>query len=389
MDIAGHVFTLTRELGRGNFGVVFEAALRSESGQVVAAVKLSKIDRAGGSFSVEQQVRQLLTECTVLYRLNDALPCHSADRVPKYLGHSVLPSTVNLAMAKAAGMPLDTWLHGTFQSKESTAATPEEPLPLGCGSRVDSLDFDGACGVVAKMLAQLSPVFSTLQGIAFHRDISAHNVMIDDAPCALGGSPDFTLIDFGLAVDAPNWLQNWREGDIGGDPRYWSPAHWLKLFFGPEVLEKDPGYAHIFVERLDHYSFGIVALELLFGLWGPAPEEISARQTLARARAEWQNYWRHALALRRAVSRYSEDAAALRRETVDTGLCTAFRTAHAALCTSLREVVAEGQSGCGNVLQMATGLIDPSSNLCWGSVSELSESGARASAGPSLGGREF
>merc|ERR1719329_821128 len=226
---------------------------------------------------------------------------------------------ITLAMTKAAGQSLDTWLYGRGKIDESGVACEDllwEVPPRSHGSHASSMDFEGACRLVARLLTQLSPVLSALQDIAVHRDISAHNLMIDDTPCALGGCPDFTLIDFGLAVEVPDWLQNWRKYDISGDPRYWSPAHWLKLFFGPEMLERDhPALARLFQDRVDHYAFGILVLELFFGLWNPTAEETSAAarpcQSLAQARAEWQRYWRHARALHRAVVQHATDFPAL------------------------------------------------------------------------------
>lgn len=382
LHVGGHIFTINRELGRGNFGVVFEATVRGDSGQVTVAIKRSKISsNSEFDFSSEQQVRQFLTECAVLQRLGEKLPQHCPSRIPKYLAHAAQPSMITLAMTKASGHPLDAWLYG-MEKGEVVAVTPEDYIRCSfpCGHRCYNLllDFEGACHMVARLVAQLAPVFSALQGIAFHRDISAHNILIDDAPCPLGGSPNFTLIDFGFAVDTQEWLQGWRTLDVSGDPRYWSAAHWVKLFFSPDVLEQNyPAFARLFRDRLDQYSFGIVALEFLFGLWrDPSSDEApnKAWQAVAHARAAWQNYWWHALSCRQAVVKHPSNLPVLRQAVVDSGLCAGLLAAHVALCDALHRVSVEWACGpeaiVGALFRAVASLIDPSSTASWGSVSE-------------------
>lgn len=375
VDVANHTFVISRELGRGNFGIVYEAHMHDAPGSADVAIKVSTINTDNASYGVEAQAVQLRTECRVLQQLTAKLASQSSPHSPQYLAHAVTSSKVTLAMTKVPGLPLGKWLYGT-DAGELCTRTPNEyfegRLPAGLGSHTLSTSFGGACHLTATLLSQLSPVFSALQDIAFHRDISAQNLMLDDS----GGRLDFGLIDLGLAIDTPRWLQGWRTEDVGGDPRYWSPAHWVKGFFGVDCLElEQPALAYLFRERLDHYSFGIVALELLFGLWrgpsGEPPAAPGAWQAMVQARAQWRSYWRLALMIREVFMRNVGDSVVLRREMVDSGLLASFSAAHDALRTALHVASATGPSFQAPLLLALANLIDPTSRLSWDEVSQL------------------
>lgn len=379
VDVANHTFAIMRELGRGNFGIVYEANSREASGLVEVAIKVSMVNNDHASYSIQSQAVQLQTECRVLQQLTTKLACQSSLHSPQYLAHAVTPSKVTLAMTKVPGLPLGKWLYG-MDAGELSTVTPHEyfegRLPSGTGSHTSSMAFGSACHLTVALLSQLAPVFATLQDIAFHRDVSAQNLMLDDS----GGGPLFGLIDFGLAMEVPRWLQGWRTEDVGGDPRYWSPAHWMKGFFGVDCVEfEQPALGYLFRERLDHYSLGVVALELLFGLWrgpsGEPPAAPGAWQAVVQARAEWRNYWRLAATIREVFTRRAGDPLALRREMVDSGLLASFSTAHDALRVALHVAAASGPSvhdchAASLVLALAN-LIDPSSRLSWDELSEL------------------
>ena len=79
-----------------------------------------------------------------------------------------------------------------------------EPLDGWEAKKKGTLAFDDSCTLAGIMLEQLVPTFDRVSEIAFHRDVNAHNILInvdnDDISTA-----NFTLIDFGLAVDAREW----------------------------------------------------------------------------------------------------------------------------------------------------------------------------------------
>lgn len=388
--IDGRTFDLSRELGRGNFGVVFEAYARAVANPSSVAVKVSEIK---GDEIMRSHLRTLLqTEIDILQRLTDEL-CErspaSAVRVPKYICHTVSPSKAVFAMTKVTGHPLDEWLYDVSTDDfKKTTPTVWVSGKLSCGleSHCNSVGLLSACDFACTLLTQLAPVLSVLEGIGVHRDISAHNLLIDDAAMAGGGCAEFSLIDFGMAVEAPTWAQRWGTSGISGDPRYWSPAHCLHMILGPQAFEHHhPVLARLYRERIDHYALGVVALEMLFGRWvGPYDEDKASgpMESMVAARRAWQRYWSLAWTLFHIMHSY--DANAQAAQAVAHGLHVSFVEAHQKLCAALREAAAAVDSTFGYedafghfrnevsaVLVVAAELIDPASRLTWDGVPEV------------------
>eukprot|EP00438_Fugacium_kawagutii_P004972 Skav222403 [mRNA] locus=scaffold4422:422841:429097:+ [translate_table: standard] len=148
------------------------------------------------------------------------------------------------------------------------------PLPKGQRS---TRGLESASHIVAVLMKQMTPVFATLQKIAFHRDISAHNFLIDECADAL----KFAVLDFGLAVRSGGWKHEWKAARLRGG----------------QYLENNPKvyWQQQYAGRLDHYAFGILICEVFFALW-KGPEEfegnslddqmlVTWRKTLVAARA--------------------------------------------------------------------------------------------------------
>eukprot|EP00913_Durusdinium_trenchii_P009180 g8629.t1 len=178
-------------------------------------------------------------------------------------------------------------------------------------SHVLGRSLESASHIVAVLMKQMTPVFATLQKIAFHRDISAHNFLIDECADAL----KFAVLDFGLAVRSGGWKHEWKAGPSATrdpiDPL--APCGGLNsapgirpLFPAAAVagryLENNPKvyWQQQYASRLDHYAFGILICEVFFGLW-KGPEEFEGnplddetkgwRKTLLAARTAWRKYW--------------------------------------------------------------------------------------------------
>merc|ERR1719476_963080 len=73
----------------------------------------------------------------------------------------------------------------------------------------------------------------------------------------------FWLIDFGLAVDAATWPQQWPSADVAGDVRYWPPSSFLMSFYGPDEISQNQGLCTQYQTRLDVAGLGLTALEVL------------------------------------------------------------------------------------------------------------------------------
>lgn len=315
-EIDGRIFDLVRELGNGVSGVVWEGHERSP-GSCPVAIKRSRFPGLEGAESA-------LYEAEVLRRMTQAFRGSNAvsRRVPQYICHKAVVEAqrsvcVNLAMTKVNGQPLDQWLYGCSEAQTMTIRNPrllDRPLPGQHGS----CSLDDACAVAAAFTGQAASVLEELNKFSYHRDISAHNILVSASasPETLGKPPssqmhlDFVIIDFGMAVPTQTWPKEWREQMISGDPRYWSPAAWILVVNGVDHLSKHPeqGLREQYVSRLDHFPLGVLILEVFFGLWaGPARDTFAAAVPgLLHTLDVWRRYWAHASALFQAVHKNPE-----------------------------------------------------------------------------------
>jgi len=289
LDVGGRLFRLHGILGRGAFGVVWRAVEKTASKEEpTVAIKAMSVSSEDG-FSTA------IFEADLLRRLGSQLPPDISGQVPKYVAHTAVRSgaggDVLVAMSYLPGVVLDQWLYGISDEAHKhvdVALAVNGGLP---GSRQRSMALEGACGLARELLKQLAGVFSALQPLALHRDVSSHNVLLD---LNGGSSPTFALIDFGLAVSSPTWSREWNASNLAGDPRCWTPAAWMALALGFRYVEAHPnrGFQRQYLGRIDHYGMGILGLELLFALWDPTgPRVDEAAPGLRRARAAWCAYW--------------------------------------------------------------------------------------------------
>jgi serine/threonine protein kinase len=361
-----------------------------------------------------EALESCLIEVEVLQQLLEAFPKDSeaARRVPRYIAHSVeavhaTPGSIGeqrvlVAMTKLGGQPLDQWLYGVDEHRLKKIAITElldGPLP---GSQLATRDLQEACEVVAGLLSQMAPVFRALNDIAFHRDVSAHNFLISmgDGPSFAGTSrrhwdqspqwPQFAVLDFGLAVHTRSWQQEWQCRNIAGDPRYFSPAAWMLLAYGHKYLEAHPdaNLKRQYKHRIDHFAFGVLALEVLFALWrgpeepatsaetqgeaaelGPQDDEHATtklrRQALQRARSAWRIYWAGVMGLFQKF--HAEGAVVVRDMLARSQTISRLADELRLLCSALRAAAALQPTGSitASVLQIAAGLLDLRSLLSW------------------------
>lgn len=302
VTINGRVFERLKELGSGSFGVVWEVI---EQKAAAAEGKETKLALKKSTPNKKELLEACLLEAEVLQQLARELPHEVAKRnfVPRYVTHCAVAVNGNtqvlLAMSKLDGVPLDQWLYGINEHELKVISMPDlldGPLPKGQRS---TRSLESASHVVTVLMKQMTPVFATLQKIAFHRDISAHNFLIDETADAL----KFAVLDFGLAVRSGGWKHEWKGRNIAGDPRYFAPSAWMQLTHGYRYLENNPKvyWQQQYAGRLDHYAFGILICEVFFALW-KGPEEFEGnslddevlvgwRKTLVAARAAWRKYW--------------------------------------------------------------------------------------------------
>jgi len=291
VDINGKRFVLNEVIGRGAFGVVWLAEERtsgSSGGCFAVKVVTAKDQPALAAATFEAELLQILT----------AASRHSSTHVPNYFAHTVTRNQggtgsgmVRLAMSFVPGGPLDKWLYGITDEDHKTvdvAQLVDGHLP---GGQQGSWRLMSACAAVRDQLSQMAAVFSSLQPIAFHRDVSSHNVLVNFPENS--DRPEFALIDFGLAVRSGSWNREWRNSNLAGDPRYWTPSAWMAFAFGFKYVATHPnsGYQRQYMSRIDHFSLGILGLETLFALWNTGEAYEGKNPGLLEIRAAWVKYW--------------------------------------------------------------------------------------------------
>jgi len=234
-------------------------------------------------------------------------------------------------------------------------------------------------------------VFAALAGIAFHRDISAHNFLVSDSHSRDGiNPPEFAVLDFGLAVRAHSWFQDWKSACIGGDPRYWSPATWMHFAYGHKYLEGHPdqSFKHQYEERIDHYSLGVLVLEVLFALWaGPDAEvvaDVNTMRGLVEVRVAWRSYWSAAYDFfQQFHSEGGKGVLPLRERLMRTQDLVHFVSKLRALCSSLRSAASlcKSQSNISPLFSIAADFLDGGGSICFSQVPVLLENGAAGEVG--------
>lgn len=381
VEIANRKFVLQSVIGRGAFGVVWLS--REEGLDTDIAVKVVSVHDSAGYASAcfEAELLQFLT----------ASIGRSCQHVPSYFAHSASrtgaaegsTAVVRLAMSFMPGGALDRWLYGISDEEHKTVEVSQlidGHLP---GGQQGMWRLTAASKVVKDMLAQLSSVFEALQPIAFHRDVSSHNVLVDFPGDFL--KPQFSLVDFGLAVRSGSWSREWRSSNLAGDPRYWTPCAWMAFVFGFKYVSTHPnaGFQQQYLNRMDHFSVGVLGLETLFALWNIAEAYEGRNPGLLDVRSAWVRYWIAVIHLfqmfhvqgpqevRQFLSHSQEDGI--------TSMVTNLRH----LRQSLRAAASHPLNRpCSGMLQVLADLLDEGGSVAWAEIPSLLRAGDDFSSSP-------
>jgi serine/threonine protein kinase len=286
-DVGGRQFQFLDVLGCGAFGIVWRAREQDSDADVAVKVIGCKDEASLAVATFEADLLQMLT----------AANSHLRDHVPRYVAHTVARrrgasagGVVRLAMSCVPGGAFDRWIYGISDEDHKTADIARLIDGQFPGGQQGQWDLRPTCTLVRELLSQLSCVFHALRPIAFHRDVSAHNVLMELAPGAGSEAARFALIDFGLAVRSSNWNQQWRNSNLAGDPRYWTPAAWMAFGFGFKYVASHPnaGFQQQYLARMDHFGLGVMGLEALFSLCSLREEDAPG---MREARRAWAAYW--------------------------------------------------------------------------------------------------
>jgi len=253
--IGDHCFQCLDVLGKGSYSEVWRARVLTEGAGVTEVALKDVLGRSEG------ELEQAMFEVKILLELERSVTTKGINqdqmRIPRCISYKVSQTPdggrVRMAMTVAPGESLDVFM-----------------LKPGPAWWTRSTTIQIGCALAAQLVRQLAPTLDNLAPIAWHRDISSHNILInglqeETTARTVVESTTFWLIDFGLAVDSQTWVldEAWRTKDIGGDCRYWPPSSWIMHLLGPEGFLHRPAFCEQYKHRLDIHGLGISALELL------------------------------------------------------------------------------------------------------------------------------
>jgi len=289
--------TLTGNLGKGSFGIVFKGTLKEEAQAEVAVKEImckSTKERAQAEYEAKL-MKQLMDGVDPLIES----PMSRGIRKNSSPGRCACPTlfatdtlvagperwNVRIVMAKVPGVPLDDFSKITANRR----------------------GYADAMRLSRELLEQMCPTLERVSPLCVHRDINAHNILLEAAPLQAGGStkgadeketlftpePEniFTLIDFGLATDAKSWREGeWKTRDISGDCRYWPVSCWKQFLFGYKYVLANPEVADEYRFSLDAHSLALTCLQLLVEVSDKSPKPQHA-EGIYKA---WAEYWMEA-----------------------------------------------------------------------------------------------
>jgi len=361
-------FCLEDMIGAGAFGIVFKAQERSGSS---CAVKVTTATDTG-SFAAATFEAELLQTLTA--GLRDAFRAH----VPFYIAHNAsrrCPTTeggtVSLAMSLCPGIALDRWLYGISDEEYKTVDVNQIVEGQLSGGQQGTRRLASAVETVRCLLLQLSGVLGALEPLAFHRDISAHNVLLDfqDANDASSAKrPVFALIDFGLAVQSETWIREWNNSNLAGDPRYWTPSAWMAFSFGFKHVTRHPnqGLQKQYLTMLDYFSMGILGLETLFTLWRKGEASESGCPGMLEVRNVWTKYWIQMVLI---FQRFHREGAESVRKCLSHASINELMDSLRQLRQSLRNAAAMPHNRqYQSVLNVLAELIDEHGSISWAAI---------------------
>ncbi|OLP94813.1 hypothetical protein AK812_SmicGene23122 [Symbiodinium microadriaticum] len=143
------------------------------------------------------------------------------------------------------------------------------------------------------LVEQLAPTMASISSVAYHRDVNAHNILVDvDA----AGRPTHSLVDFGLAVNASTWMDpspknpggksEWEFLDVGGDCRYWPVSAWRQFEAGCRALSEAPQWRAL--RSFAVHGLGLTVLQVLVAM---LPREGLVLRELRTLQDAWTQYW--------------------------------------------------------------------------------------------------
>lgn len=256
---------ISEPLGMGSFGVVWAARCDGKSKEVAVKEMIC---------SNETELHRAEYEISLLKTLSELVPAPL--RIPSLVSSEVAGPRVRLAMSRLPGITLDhLFTQGEFSTEEAVASA-------------------------RALLQQLAPTMAAISQVTYHRDVNAHNILVQAAAGGEGRAPSYGLVDFGLAVDASGWCDpspsnpggksEWEFLDVGGDCRYWPVSAWRQFEAGCRALVQEDFLCVEYQTHLDLQGLGLTAVQVLSSM---LPGDLKVPE-LKRLQELWQLYWEDA-----------------------------------------------------------------------------------------------
>mmetsp|Transcript_25049 Transcript_25049/g.45969 ORF Transcript_25049/g.45969 Transcript_25049/m.45969 type:complete len:1050 (-) Transcript_25049:47-3196(-) len=280
VQIGEAICRVTAPLGMGSFGVVWAAECSSIEGDVAVKEILcqSQTDLARAVY--EAQLLWMLGATATpssAHRSSSSMLRGSASplRIPAYVASDMAQTgepevcRVRLAMTRIPGEPLDRYLRDRrHQLDVELSELSDDALPEALQGQVAE-----AHSYARELILQLAPTMEKIATLAYHRDVNAHNILLSVDNQIPGATPQYGLVDFGLAVDATRWrggekadakgTGDWQHLDVGGDCRYWPASAWLQFQVGCYDLATAVSLCLEYQTHLDLQGLGITAMQVL------------------------------------------------------------------------------------------------------------------------------
>jgi len=273
VSLGRHKFRILRPLGQGSFSTVWVAVRLDGGGEVAIKETLCHS---------QEELQNAENESELLNRVGKR-GLRTAGFVACETIHGRSGAmVVRLAMAKVPGDSLGTFLQ---QQEKQRIGNP-------------SSQFVEACNFTYELLMQLVPTFDAISAVALHRDINTHNILVSTGHS--GSIPQFSIIDFGLAIDIHKWQTVLTSVPVAGDCRYWPASAWyIFLHGGPKLMETQSLFME-YKTQLDLHAFGITALQVFIDMLpkqSMRAADAAIPEHIWDLKAAWDQYWQDAYQL--------------------------------------------------------------------------------------------
>lgn len=147
--------------------------------------------------------------------------------------------------------------------------------------------------------------------------------------------------------------------------------------YGHKYVQEHPdtGALRQYLERLDHFSMGVLALELFFALWNGMDSDAAAPpEEVVSARVAWRKFWGTAISFYQQF--HGQGVENFRRLLMGSPALSALQGSLHELQQALRLAAGTNESrGFAPLLFVAADLIDAHGTLSWSAIPEVLRAG--------------